>query len=130
MLLAGQPGDPYAVPPMARLPRPLYVRAFGIPGNASVDAHSHPWAQLMYATSGVLEVTTPSGRQLLPPHYAMWIPPHVPHAVSTRDCVAFHSLYLDEAIARRDVNDDCTILCMTPLLRELMIATGELPVNY
>nr|WP_253194445.1 hypothetical protein [Burkholderia cenocepacia] len=43
MLLAGQPGDPYAVPPMARLPRPLYVRAFGIPGNVSVDAHSHPW---------------------------------------------------------------------------------------
>ncbi|AWV03134.1 AraC family transcriptional regulator [Burkholderia sp. JP2-270] len=130
MLLAGQSGDPYAVPSMARLPRPLYVRAFGIPGNVSVDAHSHPWAQLMYATSGVLEVSTPSGRHLLPPHYAMWIPPHVPHAVTTRDCVAFHSLYLDEAIARSDANDDCTILCMTPLLRELVIATAELPVNY
>lgn len=130
MLLTGQPADPYAVPRMARLPRPLFVRAFEIPGNVHVDAHSHPWAQLMYATRGVLEVSTPFGQHLLPPHYAMWIPPNVPHEVTTRDCVAFHSLYLDAAIARDDPRDDCTILCMTPLLRELVIATGELPVNY
>ncbi|KVP72622.1 AraC family transcriptional regulator [Burkholderia ubonensis] len=133
MLLAGQSAQPCAipaVPAMTRLPRPLYVRAFEIPGHVSVDAHSHPWAQLMYVTAGVIEVDTPHGRHLLPPHYAMWIPPHVPHAVATRDCVAFHSLYLDEAIAGDGFDDTCRILCMTPLLRELVVATAELPVNY
>ena len=60
----------------------------------------------------------------------MWIPPHVPHAVSTRDCVAFHSLYLDAAIARDDFERRLRDpLRMTPL-RELVLATAELPVNY
>ncbi|RQS71508.1 AraC family transcriptional regulator [Burkholderia sp. Bp8963] len=130
MLLAGQSENAYTVPAIARLPRPLYVRAFEMPGHANVDAHSHPWAQFMYATAGVIEVDTPSGRHLLPPHYAMWIPPQMPHAVSTRDCVAFHSLYLDDAIVGADAGDACRILCMTPLLRELIVATAELPVDY
>lgn len=133
MLLAGQSAQPYAVPAvpaMARLPRPLFVRAFEIPDHVSVEAHSHPWAQLMYATDGVFEVETPSGRHLLPPHYAMWIPPHVPHAVATRDCVAFHSLYLDDASVGDGFGGACRILRMTPLLRELVVATAELPVNY
>ncbi|WGS52763.1 helix-turn-helix transcriptional regulator [Paraburkholderia sp. D15] len=130
MLLAGKAKNQYQVPPMTALPRPLFVRAFAMPGNGTVDGHSHAWAQFMYATAGVLEVSTPQGRHLLPPHYAMLIPPHVPHTVSTRECVAFHSLYLDDSLIGANATRTCTLLSMTPLLRELVIATGELPVHY
>ncbi|WP_296223704.1 helix-turn-helix domain-containing protein [Ralstonia sp. UBA689] len=130
MLLAGQARNVYVVPPMAVLPRPLFVRAFEIPGNGWVEAHSHPWAQFTYATAGVIEIDTPLGRHLLPPHYAMWIPPDMPHAVSTRECVAFHSLYLDPAAFGAHAPRAGDMLCVTPLLRELVAATAELPVNY
>ncbi|MFM0643251.1 helix-turn-helix transcriptional regulator [Paraburkholderia bryophila] len=130
MLLAGKTKDEYLVPPMSVLPRPLFVRAFSIPGNGTVSAHSHAWAQFMYATAGVLEVSTPHGHHLLPPHYAMLIPPHVAHTVVTRECVAFHSLYLDDSLTGANLASECTLLCMTPLLRELVLATSELPVHY
>ncbi|ANJ74874.1 helix-turn-helix transcriptional regulator [Ralstonia insidiosa] len=130
MLLAGQARNAYVVPPMAMLPRPLFVRAFEIPGNGWVESHSHPWAQFTYATAGVIEIDTPLGRHLLPPHYAMWIPPDMPHAVSTRECVAFHSLYLDAAAFGAHPPRAGAMLCVTPLLRELVAATAELPVDY
>ncbi|WP_199032227.1 helix-turn-helix transcriptional regulator [Ralstonia sp. ASV6] len=130
MLHAGQARNAYVVPPMTVLPRPLFVRAFEIPGNGWVEPHSHPWAQFTYATAGVIEIDTPLGRHLLPPHYAMWIPPDMPHAVSTRECVAFHSLYLDAAAFGPQPPRAGAMLCVTPLLRELVAATAELPVDY
>lgn len=130
MLLTGQARNAYAVPPMAILPRPLFVRAFDIPGNGHVEAHSHPWAQFTYATAGVLEIDTPLGRHLLPPNYAMWISQGMPHSVSTRERVAFHSLYLDPAVMGGHAPRAGAILCVTPLLRELVAATAELAVNY
>ncbi|WP_321888504.1 AraC family transcriptional regulator [Paraburkholderia bannensis] len=130
MLLAGQGHNSYVVPPMTVLPRPLFVRAFEIPGNGFVETHSHPWAQFTYATAGVLEIRTPLGRRLLPPHHAMWIPPGMQHAVSTRECVAFHSLYLDSQAFGEHELQAGAVLYVTSLLRELVAATAELSPHY
>lgn len=129
MLHRGPSTGEYTVPGIEYLPRPLMVRAFAIPAHSTVAVHTHPWAQLMYATAGMLEVHTPQGRSLVSPQCAVWIPPHLPHGVTTREDVAFHSLYLDVA-AVGDVASDCTVLRMTSLLRELVIATGSLPKHY
>ncbi|HLT05830.1 MAG TPA: AraC family transcriptional regulator, partial [Pseudomonas sp.] len=44
------------------LPRPLYGRIESLPNQALAYRHSHPWAQLSYASQGVLEVRTAAGR--------------------------------------------------------------------
>ncbi|MFC5473291.1 AraC family transcriptional regulator [Paraherbaspirillum soli] len=129
MLLAGQSARHYEVPAMTQLPRPLFVRALEIPERSSVAMHSHPWAQFLYATSGVLNVQTPQGHSMVPPQYAVWIPPHMPHAVSTYHRVSFHSLYLG-ASALENFEQDCTVLNVTPLLRELIMATAGMAVDY
>src|SRR5215212_8233023 len=43
--------------------------------------HAHAEAQLLFASSGVMQVTTPRGRWLVPPRRAVWVPPRSAHAV-------------------------------------------------
>ena len=47
------------------------------------------------AGSGVLAVATPQGDYVAPPHYAVWIPPEVPHQVFNRGRTEMRSLYLE-----------------------------------
>lgn len=51
-----------AVPDLPALPRPLYARSESLQRGTTTLWHSHPWAQLSYAISGVLSVHTHSGR--------------------------------------------------------------------
>jgi AraC-like DNA-binding protein len=129
ILQRGQLSTHLEVPTMDRLPRPLFVRAFEIPMHSNVGMHSHPWVQFMYARAGVLTVQTAHGHSMVPPQYAVWIPPNIPHAISTYHSVSFHSLYLDP-LALGNFKQDYTVLNVTPLLRELIGVTDILPVNY
>ena len=43
------------------------------PADSRVPSHVHGRAQLIYATSGVMEVTTADGLWLLPPQRALWM---------------------------------------------------------
>lgn len=129
MLLTGQIPNHYRVPELGGLPRPLYVRAFEIPADSEVAMHSHPWAQFMHASAGVLCVHTPLGRHMVPPQHAIWIPPGMAHGVTTHGRIAFHSLYLDPG-ALEGPGPDCKALVVTPLLRALLHETRTLPADY
>jgi AraC-like DNA-binding protein/quercetin dioxygenase-like cupin family protein len=85
-----------------------------------LDLHTHPWAQLVYAASGVMQVETPHAAWLVPPTRAIWVPPDMPHAIEMRGTVAMRTLYLtpsdpDGRLAR------CRALEVAPLLRELIL---------
>jgi quercetin dioxygenase-like cupin family protein len=43
--------------------------------------HAHSWGQLIYAASGVLSVWTEQGSWVAPPHWAVWAPAGVGHAM-------------------------------------------------
>lgn len=118
-----------APPQMAMLPREVYARAFTLPAQSRVALHRHPWAQLLYAATGILEVQTEAGAFLLPPQYAVWIPPGYAHGVTTTQPVALQSVYLDGAMTA-DVHAPAAVLAMTPLLRELLKTAPLLPVTY
>ena len=49
---------------MDALPRPLFARSESLAERTTTPRHSHPWAQLSYAISGVLRVHTERGRFL------------------------------------------------------------------
>ena len=85
-----------------------------------LDTHTHPWAQLVYAVSGVMQVETPHAAWLVPPTRAIWLPPHMPHSIEMRGVVAMRTLYLtptdpDGRLAH------CRALEVAPLLRELIV---------
>jgi len=85
-----------------------------------LDEHTHPWAQLVYAASGVMQVSTPAAAWLVPPTRAIWVPGGVPHRIDMRGTVAMRTLYL--APAGEDPRlAACRAIEVAPLLRELIL---------
>jgi AraC-like DNA-binding protein len=59
--------------------------------------HVHAEAQLLFASHGVMQVTTPKGRWLVPPRRAVWVPPRLEHAVDMLTDLEMRSLYIAPA---------------------------------
>jgi AraC-like DNA-binding protein len=111
------------------LPRPIYGHFLGLPNRAIRQRHSHPWGQLSYAMSGVIEVRTANARFMAPPLRAIWIPAGLSHSVHCRESTQIRSLYIDPVAIPAD-SRECRVLVVTPLIRELILAFSELPVEY
>lgn len=85
-----------------------------------LDRHTHPWAQLVYASSGAMRVATPAATWLVPPTRAIWVPGGTPHEIEMRGTVAMRTLYLapSDPDARLAA---CRAIEVAPLLRELIL---------
>ncbi len=53
----------------------------------------HREAQLIFAERGVMQVTTPKGRWLVPPARAVWVPPRLGHAIDVLADIEMRTLY-------------------------------------
>lgn len=67
------------------------------PSGTRLGWHVHREAQLLYAATGLMQVTTPLGRWLVPPARAVWLPPRTDHAVDALTDIAMRTLYFDPA---------------------------------
>lgn len=114
---------------LKQLPRPLYGQTEALPNVVLGYRHSHPWVQFSYAISGVLEVQTAQGRFIAPPQRAVWIPAGIKHRVQCSAHTQIRSLYIDNQ-ALTVVPNNCRVVEVSPLLKELIRAFGELPVEY
>src|SRR6478609_11853044 len=65
--------------------------------RARLDRHTHLWAQLVYAATGTMRVSTPTAAWLVPPTRAIWVPGGVAHEIEMRGAVAMRTLYLAPA---------------------------------
>lgn len=63
--------------------------------GARLDPHMHREAQLVYAASGTMQVTTPKGRWLVPPDRAVWVPAHHAHAIDMLSASEMRTIYFD-----------------------------------
>ena len=98
------------------------------PGNA-IATHKHLRAQMLYASAGVMTVTTDSGVWVVPPHRAVWVPEGRDHSVYANTALSLKNLYVD----RRSVPGLPTELCVVTvprLLRELILEAVILPPLY
>ena len=118
-----------SIPGLSSLPRPVYGRTESLPNRALTRRHSHPWVQLSYAISGVLEIQTSAGRFVAPPQRAVWIPAGMPHRVFSSPHTEMRSLYLDCSVTAWAA-ERCQVLAVSDLLRELIRRFSELPVEY
>jgi len=84
---------------------------------------------MLYASEGVMTVTTERGVWVVPPHRAVWVPEGRDHAVYANTALSLRNLYVD----RRQTPGLPTELCVVAvprLLRELILEAVTLPALY
>lgn len=110
--------EPSALHPVTMIARDLQADEFLLP-------HSHPWGQVTYPLDGVLRVTAQNSSWVLPPLRAIWIAPHVEHAVTILENTRLRPLCV---LAERApfAGRDCQVLQVSNLLRELIVALEQI----
>jgi AraC-like DNA-binding protein len=96
--------------------------AFEYPRRFHVNEHAHGSDQLIYAIRGVMRVMAGQGVWLIPPYFGLWIPAGTFHSIKMAEAVSMRTLYMRPGLAPR-VPQCCTVLHITPLLRELIVET-------
>jgi AraC-like DNA-binding protein/quercetin dioxygenase-like cupin family protein len=92
-----------------------------------IARHFHRRAQLIYASSGLMTVTTASGAWVVPPQRALWIPPGVAHEVKASGDLRMRTLYFEPNTSTELIfPQSCTVIEMTILMRELVLRAVEL----
>jgi AraC-like DNA-binding protein len=102
--------------------------AVGYTSGTALESHAHPWAQLVYATEGVMTVQTEEGTWVVPSQRAVWIPGRVRHSIAMSGRVSLRTLYVLPRLAGT-LPARCCVVGVSPLLRQLIlhaIAKGSL----
>jgi AraC-like DNA-binding protein len=91
-----------------------------------IDTHMHREAQLIYAARGMMQVTTPKGRWLVPPDRAVWVPAHLAHSIDVLADIDMRMLYFDvNWLARQDRSESLRheyVVRVSRLLHEAILA--------
>ncbi len=93
--------------------------------GAHVGNHRHLWAQLVFACSGVMRVSTAAETWLTPATKAIWLPAGIEHCIDIRGEVAMRTLYITPKRAALLPGEPAT-LEVQPLLRELILHIVQL----
>jgi len=96
-------------------------------GPSFVPFHSHRWAQLLYSSDGVLQVTTELGIWMVPAKQAVWLPAETRHEVMTRGAVSTHSLFFKPSKSAQMLRS-CSVVTIPPLLHELILHASNMEV--
>jgi len=101
----------------------IKIRSFAVtfPAGGLVPPRAQEWHQLIYATRGVMTVRTDECAWVVPPHRAVWIPARVRYRVEMSGAVAMRSIYVRAGLT--GMAKVCSVVNVTPLLRELIIRT-------
>lgn len=122
------PQDPRRFVPTAQ--RPVRAKVRHLDPDTEIQPHSHPWAQVAMAASGVARITTGQATYLVPGGRAVWIPPAVEHAVTVVEAAELRTLYIHQPAGQAGPavtpGEDpawrqCRVLEVSPLLRELVL---------
>jgi AraC-like DNA-binding protein/mannose-6-phosphate isomerase-like protein (cupin superfamily) len=97
--------------------------------GARLDPHMHREAQLIYASSGTMQVTTPRGRWLVPPDRAVWVPARHGHAIDMLADSQMRTLYFELDWLKREARgirlDREFVVQVSPLLHQAILALFE-----
>ncbi len=99
--------------------RPVRLIARDLAHDAALPPHSHRWHQFLYASSGVIRVSTADTTWVVPPSRAIWIPSGITHHVAILESAHLRSLYVLPAAATLP-DLACRVIEVSPLLRELI----------
>lgn len=120
-----------AIHPYENTPRDGVVTAIDYADGELFPDHTHPRGQFAYARRGVITVYTAAGNWVVPPHRAIWVPPHASHSMLMRGPVTMFNTYIRPQAARRlALPQTCQVLDVSPLLGQLLEKAVEVPARY
>jgi AraC-like DNA-binding protein/mannose-6-phosphate isomerase-like protein (cupin superfamily) len=110
-------------------PRAMAAMDVNFPDGASTGWHAHPRGQLLYAIEGVMIVRSAAGTWVVPPNRAVWLTAGLEHEVKMSGEVKIRTVFIDATIIRSLPERNC-VIDVSPLLRELVVAAVQVPLDY
>ena len=110
-------------------PRTIVAWPEDYPSGHFIGRHQHDQAQLLYASKGVMTVTTADGIWVVPPLRAVWIPENTDHQINCSGRVLMRTLYIEPRSLSNSL-EDCAVVAVSPLLRELILHAVTMPRLY
>jgi AraC-like DNA-binding protein/mannose-6-phosphate isomerase-like protein (cupin superfamily) len=111
------------------VPRPLAAMSKSFRDGFEIAPHHHARDQLVYAVTGVMRVRTDHEAWIVPTDRAVYLPAKTTHSISIRGQVEMRTLYIARG-AHGELPPAPTVIEVSPLLRELVLAMIEEPVIY
>ncbi len=111
------------------IPRAVTWRSSDLTAGHLISPHNHARAQLLYAISGVMTVSTDNGIWVVPPHRAVWVPQGRDHGIRANTALSLRNLYFHP----REISnlpDELCVVAVPGLLRELILEMFALPALY
>jgi AraC-like DNA-binding protein/quercetin dioxygenase-like cupin family protein len=116
-------------PDIMDAPRSVAGLAKEFPSGYLIESHQHTRSQLLYASTGVMTVTTNEGIWVVPPLRAVWIPSQTQHQIKASGNLSMRTLYIDPEHCDR-TPEHCCVVTVSPLLRELILSAVKMPTYY
>lgn len=114
---------------MMPVSRPVVAMAKEYPAGHLVSFHRHEHSQLLYASSGVMTVTTDIGIWVVPPLRAIWVPAQIRHQIKASGHLSMRTLYIEQNFFP-NAPEVCCVVGVSPLLKELILHAVSLPQLY
>lgn len=108
---------------------PVTCRATNYPAGCEVPPHQHTKHQLIHALHGVMVVHAESGHWVVPPSRGLWMPAGMIHSIRCIGDVQMRSLFVQRSAAP-DLFEDCQVVAIAPLMRELIRAAANVIHPY
>jgi len=116
-------------PSMQELPREVYVRQQNMPARHLFAPHTHPWHQLLFATSGTLVTRLKAQRLFVPSGTAVWLPAGCTHSTYTEFGAELKSLYIHVSYTAFE-HQSPLVLEISDLMRELILTASDFDPEY
>ncbi len=99
------------------------------PDGSSTGWHTHPRGQLLHAIEGVMTVRSDHGTWVVPPSRALWLAAGIEHEVHMSGAVKIRTVFVDATVFEHLPEQSC-VVSVAPLLRELIVAAVNIPLDY
>ena len=104
---------------------PVYAFSENYPHGHVEDWHHHDRIQMIHTLSGVIRIQTDEGIWITPPGRGVWIPANKPHALLSSGGVKARGVFISPC-ARENLVNECRVIAIPALLRELMSSAMEI----
>lgn len=111
------------------LPQAVGAMSKAFADGWEIPLHHHARDQLLFATRGIMRLRTERNAWIVPRRSAVYIPAGTRHAVSMHGDVDMRTLYIDKRVDHITL-PSLTVVSVSDLLRELILALSEEPIDY
>jgi AraC-like DNA-binding protein/quercetin dioxygenase-like cupin family protein len=95
-----------------------------------IPTHRHERGQLVYAVSGVMEMSALDRLWLIPPQRALWVPPGLDHRLRAMGTVELRTVFVHPEAIPPETPVRPTVVSVSSLLRELLVRAVSIPEAY